>query len=187
MNIDAVHRNALLGLARESIEHGFTHHTPLEVNLADYDEALHQKRATFVTLLHLGALRGCIGMLEATRPLVEDIAVNAFGAAFKDPRFPPLAPRELNGLDIEISILSPLERLRAGTREELLMQLHPGRDGLVIVDLGHRATFLPKVWEKFADKETFLSQLLIKAGLAPDHWSHTIECYRYTTETFGTS
>ncbi len=129
-------------------------------------------------------MRGCIGSLEARRPLVEDIAHNAHAAAFHDPRFPPLSPAELADLTIHIAILQPAEALAFHSEAELLAQLRPGIDGLILQDGAHRATFLPAVWEGLPEPRQFLNELKRKAGLRMDYWSDSIQAWRYTTESF---
>lgn len=175
-------RRLLLELAREAIRYGTRHGRPPAVNLEALPAALQVPRATFVTLEENGQLRGCIGSLEARRPLAEDVVHNAFAAAFGDPRFPPVREEEVDRLDIHISILSPLEEMSFTSEEDLLRQIRPGVDGLVLEDGPYRGTFLPAVWEQLPDKRDFLRHLKLKAGLPPDYWSDTLKVYRYTTE-----
>lgn len=177
-------RKTLLDLVRASIEYGLARGFPPNVDLSDYDEGLREKRASFVTLRRSGQLRGCMGTLQPTRPLAHDVVENAWRSAFADPRFPPLRRDELADLDIHISVLNPPEPLAVISRAELRSALRPGIDGLVLRDRGASATFLPSVWEQLETPERFLAELLRKAGLAPDHWSHNIEFERYTVEEF---
>lgn len=177
-------QNTLLQLARDSIAHGLETGEPLKVNVHDYPSELTVDRATFVTLERQGQLRGCIGMLEAVRPLVEDVAENAFAAAFRDPRFPPLADDELADLDLHISILSPAESMHFESEQDLIEQIRPGIDGLILQDGHRRGTFLPSVWEQLPDARQFLRHLKQKAGLPADYWSDTLKIFRYTTEMF---
>lgn len=175
-------REPLLQLARDSIQHGLQYHTPLPVNPPDYEDELQQLRATFVTLQLHGELRGCIGSLEAHRPLVEDVSHNAYAAAFADPRFPPLNKDEFPLLELHISILSPAEPVAFSSEQELLEQLRPGVDGLILEAEGHRGTFLPSVWESLPDEHAFLQHLKNKAGLPQEYWSDQVKVWRYTTE-----
>jgi len=175
-------RKLLLQLARESIRHGSRHGRPPAVRLEELPPPLRQPRATFVTLEEHGQLRGCIGSLEARRPLAEDVIHNAFAAAFSDPRFPPVSEEEVEGLDIHISVLSPLEEIHFENEQDLLTKIRPGIDGLVLEDGPHRGTFLPAVWESLADKRAFLQHLKMKAGLPPDYWSENLRVWRYTAE-----
>ncbi len=160
-------RATLLDVARASIQHGLRHRRALAVKPDDYPETLRPPRATFVTLEIGGLLRGCIGTLVACQPLVQDVAVHAYAAAFEDPRFPELTP------------------LRFGSDEELLAQLRPGVDGLILHFQHYRATFLPSVWESLPDPYIFLTHLKQKAGLPLDFWSPDLRAERYTTEYFG--
>lgn len=183
--LSAEDRATLLKVSRASIEHGLHSGRALAVSAEDYPESLRPLRASFVTLAIAERLRGCIGTLEARMPLVSDVAAHAYGAAFSDPRFPPLRRNEFPRLQIHISVLSPPERLHFHSQEELLAQLRPGVDGLVLRYRRHRGTFLPAVWESLPEPFSFLTHLKGKAGLAPDFWSHEIEVERYTTESFG--
>lgn len=172
---------SLREVARESIAHGLRHHAPLEVEPADFPPPLCDPGASFVTLRLLGELRGCTGTLEAVRPLVCDVAHNAFRSAFGDPRFPPLRDAELPGLEVHVSVLGPLRPLPAASEQELLATLRPGVDGLVLRDGSRGATFLPAVWESLPSPALFLRRLREKAGLPPDYWSPSLRFERYTT------
>jgi len=183
--LDPAQRRSLLTLARQSITHGLNRGRPLPVVAAEYPATLQVQRAVFVTLLLGGALRGCIGHLEASQLLVLDVAENAFAAAFRDPRFPPLTRLELDRLAIEISVLTPPQPLAFTSEEALLRLLEPGRDGLILEDGAARGTFLPTVWESLPDPRDLLRQLKQKAGLPPDHWSERIRVGRYRTESFS--
>lgn len=176
-------RAVLRRVARESVEHGLRHRVPLAVDPAGHSEALRVLRATFVTLRIEGALRGCTGTLEATRPLVQDVAQNAFAAAFRDPRFAPLRQEELAGIEFHLSLLSRPVPLAVGDERELLEQLRPGVDGLILREGSLRVTFLPAVWQSLASPEAFLRELRRKAGLAPDYWSDELRFARYVVES----
>lgn len=145
---------------------------------------LQQPGACFVTLSKNGQLRGCIGSLQAHRPLIDDVAHNAIAAALHDPRFAPLGADELADVHIEISVLTEPQPLQFASEDELLAQITPFRDGLVLQDGHHRGTFLPLVWQQLPDKKTFLKQLKNKAGLPADYWSDTLQVYRYYTQVF---
>jgi len=185
MSLSKDHQQRLLQLARSSIQHGVETGKPLKINLADYPAELLESRATFVTLHKNGQLRGCIGVLEAVRPLAEDIAENAFSAAFKDHRFSPVTADEFNDLEIHLSLLTPAEPLTFSSEQDLLAQLKPGTHGLILKEGFRRGTFLPSVWETLPKPEQFLKHLKQKAGLPPDYWSDNIEIYRYRTEMIG--
>jgi len=175
----------LLAAARAAIEHGVEHGRPRSVRAEDYAEELRPLRATFVTLrVDANRLRGCIGTSQPIHPLVEDVCRNAFSAAFLDPRFNPVGQEELADLRIQISVLSPLEEMAVVSEADLLSQMRPGVDGLLIEDGVHRGTLLPSVWEALPLADVFLRELKLKAGLAPDYWSPDIRVYRYTAECF---
>jgi len=184
-SLDPETRRLLLRLARESIRHGVEQGAALKVRPQDYPEILRKQRACFVTLNRRGRLRGCIGHLQAGQSLVEDVAENAYNAAFRDPRFPPLGPEELDDLELHISVLSPPQPLSFGSEAELLAQIRPGVDGLILEDGPSRGTFLPSVWSSLPDKASFWAQLKLKAGLLADHWSERLRVSRYTSESFG--
>jgi AmmeMemoRadiSam system protein A len=180
--LSAQDRDILLHVARAAIEYGLQYRRPQAVSALDYSPALRAQRATFVTLLMRGALRGCVGTLDAVRELVADVAHHAHAAAFSDPRFPPLSHYELEEISIHLSILSPPEDLFFDSEQALLSQLRCGIDGLILEDLGRRATFLPSVWESLPEPREFLCQLKRKAGLPADYWSATLKARRYRTE-----
>ena len=178
-------RATLMQLARGSIEYGLQHGRPLTVTPSEYHGELKAVRASFVTLQKHGQLRGCIGHLEAVQPLVVDVAENAFAAAFRDPRFPPMTAAELPDIDIHLSLLTSPEPLSFTDEADLISQIRAGEDGLIVQDGPNRGTFLPSVWESLPDPTEFLVHLKQKAGLAANHWSDRIEVYRYHTESFG--
>lgn len=136
--------------------------------------------ASFVTLTQRGRLRGCIGTLEAHRPLRLDVASNAVAAGLRDTRFAPLAARELSGTAIEVSLLSTPEALAFASETEALAQLEPGRHGVLLEFGARRSTFLPQVWQQLPDAADFMAQLKRKAGLAPDFWARGLQLSRYT-------
>lgn len=174
---------ALLAHARGAIAGHFGVPAPAA---ADHP-SLAEPGATFVTLKLDEQLRGCIGSQEAHRKLVEDVRLNAIGAAFRDPRFGPLSLGEFRRVRVEVSLLSPLEPLAFGSENELLALLRPGTDGLVFRYGHHRSTFLPQVWETLAQPRDFLEQLKRKAGLPFGFWSAEVEAWRYTVAKWAES
>lgn len=145
---------------------------------------LDEERATFVTITQGGTLRGCIGSIEPSRSLEEDVRSNAWAAAVNDPRFPPLSSEDLDEVDFEVSVLTPMEPLEVESEEELLERIRPGIDGLYIRD-GHRAaTFLPQVWKSIEDPREFLEHLKAKARLPVDHWSSSMEVFTYQVDKY---
>ncbi|HEX8961673.1 MAG TPA: AmmeMemoRadiSam system protein A [Rhodocyclaceae bacterium] len=135
--------------------------------------------AAFVTLTQDGELRGCIGSLEAWRPLDHDVRANACAAAFRDPRFPPLARAELDGTRVEVSLLTRPEPMSFTDEADVLRQLHPGIDGLILEWRGRRGTFLPQVWDSLPEPNDFLVHLKEKAGLPRDFWASDVRLSRY--------
>ncbi len=185
MHLTDSDKQQLLQLARNSIQHGLQSGNPLSVDSDAFTESLKQTAACFVTLNIQGQLRGCIGHLSAIEPLVDDVAENAFSAAFRDPRFPPLSESEFNDIEIEISVLTPAEKMSFSDEQDLLAQIQPGVDGLILEDGYYRGTFLPSVWESLPDKQDFWTHLKLKAGLSPGHWSDTLQVSRYHTLAFS--
>ncbi|HED16389.1 MAG TPA: AmmeMemoRadiSam system protein A [Gammaproteobacteria bacterium] len=177
------YKDPLLELARQSIEHGLEHSSPARPDINRYPDALREPGAAFVTLQINGQLRGCIGSLEAYRPLVDDIADNAYAAAFRDPRFAPVSDQEFPELDIAISILTKPQPMSFESEQDLLAQLQPGIDGLILESAGRRGTYLPSVWESLTTPDDFFNSLKTKAGLPADYWADDIKVWRYRTES----
>ncbi len=150
---------------------------------------LEHEAAVFVTLTRNGALRGCIGTLQARRPLREDLAANAVAAALRDPRFPPLSVAELSQVRLEVSLLSDPVPISFASQADALRQLVPHVDGVILASASRRATFLPQVWAQLPEPAAFLAQLKTKAGLAPDFWaSHgneAVRLWRYRVSKFA--
>ncbi len=184
IKLRASEREQLLQIARQSIRNGLYGGDALEVALHELSDALTARLGVFVTLMQQDNLRGCIGSMHSSEPLAQSVAESAHGAAFNDTRFPQLAEHELDQVRIEVSILSPMEPLTSPNRSDLLATLRPDVDGLLLQDRHYRSTFLPKVWEQLPDPEEFLNHLLVKAGLPTDHWSTTIQFFRYHTVSF---
>ena len=141
---------------------------------------LSQPRASFVTLIQRGELRGCIGSLQACHPLIEDVSNNAVSAALYDPRFISLAADELPTVRVEVSVLSELHPLDFNSEEDALAQLRPNLDGVVFEWGPYRSTFLPQVWESLPQPQQFLAQLKSKAQLSENFWAEDIQLSRYT-------
>lgn len=167
--------DTLLIIARNAIGRSFSA-TPRAVTS---DPGLLKRAATFVTLTQEGRLRGCIGSLEAHRPLGVDVEENALAAAFRDPRFTPLTADEFLRTRIEVSLLQAPQHLHFSSEEEALRLLRPGLDGLILQRGHQRATFLPQVWDTLPEPAQFLRQLKRKAGLPEDFWDETISLARY--------
>lgn len=180
------HGAHLLGVAESAIDHGLAEGRAPTLDPGRHPDALQVRRAAFVTLLDRdGRLRGCIGSIEAWRPLVEDVSANAFAAAFEDPRFQPLAPAERPGLQCKLSVLTPPEPLAFTDEADLVRQIEPGTDGVLLVAGDCRGTLLPAVWEQIPDPFDFWRTVKRKAGLAADAFPNDLGVYRYRAETVG--
>lgn len=173
----------LLKLAREAI----AGRLGMPAAPADDLPELHATGAAFVTLTQDDQLRGCIGSLEAWRPLALDVRENALAAAFRDPRFPALRASELPSTRIEVSLLAPPTEIRFTDEADALAQLRPGIDGIIFSAGNHRATFLPQVWDQLPTPSAFMSHLKHKAGLPPSYWGPDVRLERYTVRKWQES
>ena len=179
-------RARLLAAARSSLAFGVENGRAPQASLAPgLSPSLAAMRASFVTLKIGDRLRGCVGSVAARRPLLLDVAANAYKAGFADPRFGPLTREELAELTLDIAVLSTPRPVRFTDEADLVRQVQPDVDGLIVEQGDHRSLFLPSVWERFARPEAFLEHLKRKAGLAPGHWSDEVRVFRYTAERFG--
>ena len=170
----------LIDLVRGGIAVGFNTGQPGQVVAnAALSPVLTAPGAAFVTLRRNGQLRGCIGSPVARRPLAIDVVEHAFNAAFRDPRFPKLHLLELAALELSVSVLTPPEPMRFADEADLLAQLRPGVDGLIIEDAGRRSLYLPAVWQEIRDKRQFLGTLKLKAGLPLGHFSRSFTAQRF--------
>jgi AmmeMemoRadiSam system protein B/AmmeMemoRadiSam system protein A len=179
----------LIRLARQTIceKLGIVDKNPQTALPAEaFDDPCFQRRCgTFVTLKTQGRLRGCIGNLVGNKSVLEGVRENAIHAAFRDPRFPPLAPREFSDLQISVSILSEPRPLAYDTPDDLLSALRVNVDGVIVRKGGASATFLPQVWEQLPRTENFLAHLCAKAGLSPDAWRKSrLEVSTYQVQYF---
>lgn len=182
MSLNKKNQQMLIDLAYQSIQAGFDSGTPYSVDLRSYPTELLQQTATFVVLEKNDQLRGSEGMVEAVFPLAEDICENAYSAAFNDARFPKLEQVELSEIKIKLHILSPLEEMFFMSEEDLITQIKPNIDGLVLESGSRKGNFLPAVWKTIRTPEQFLQHLKQKAGLAKNFWSENIRVYRYTAD-----
>lgn len=177
-------KKTLLNIAKKSIKFGILNQRALPVKLNEFDVQLQQDAASFVTLTLNNNLRGCIGTLEAHQALIKDVSDHAYAAAFEDPRFPKLSEQELTEIEVSISILTPAVAIHFSSEKDLLSQLEPGLDGVILEAGFKRATFLPAVWEQLKSPEEFLNHLKIKAGLNANDWPDQIKISRYQTISF---
>lgn len=182
IHVVGVEAELLLDIADEAVVAGLAGRPPLTPDPADLPEVLRTPVGSFVTLTVLGELHGCIGSIEGFEPLGVSVARHAWAAAFSDPRFPPLRRNDYEHLAIEVSILSRLTKIPVGSRRELLAELRPGVDGLVIGADWRRAVFLPAVWDTLPDPDEFLDALYLKAGLVPGSWPGRMRAFRFTAE-----
>jgi AmmeMemoRadiSam system protein B/AmmeMemoRadiSam system protein A len=185
--LSPAHRNQLLDAARRTLRHVVDHGRPPDVAIETFAMPLRSVRRTFVTLEIDGNLRGCIGSLAPVTPLVIDVVQNTFKSAVQDPRFGPLTRAELERVEITISILSHSRPMAVKSDADLIDQLRPDMDGLVLRDGPHSALFLPKVWDVLPDPRAFVGHLKLKAGLPADHMSPTFQAFRFCAETFGSA
>jgi AmmeMemoRadiSam system protein A len=179
MNLTAADKQLLLQVARDSIKAQLQGKaaTPVQVT----SPVMEKPRGAFVSLHRQGQLRGCIGYIEAVKPLLQTVRDMAPAAAFQDPRFRPLQSEELKDLEIEISILSPLKLVQKPE------EIQVGQDGLYIVRGINRGLLLPQVATQYHwDRVTFLEQTCRKAGLGADAWKdpHT-QIYKFQAEIFS--
>ncbi len=174
---------SLLTLARAEIAKQFWAHLPAP----SAQPWMAEPGASFVTLTRQGELRGCIGTLEAHRPLGQDVRENALAAAFRDPRFMPLARAEFDDVRVEVSVLSLHEVLAVGCEKDALAVLRPGIDGVVFEYAHYRSTFLPQVWEQLPDPAEFMAHLKRKAGLPKEFWAEGVRLSRYTVSKWKES
>jgi len=169
-------RQTLLRLAHQSIESALQ---DLPLDLTPPSEHLAEPRGAFTTLHRKGRLRGCIGYIFSQQALYQTVAETARSAAFDDPRFEPVTIEEAGELKIEISVLSALQPI---TPEDVVV----GKHGLVVMQGSRRGLLLPQVPVEWGwDRETFLAQTCMKAGLRPDAWLHGAELQAFTAEVFG--
>ena len=174
-------RQTLLSIARRSIEAVLDGRRP-ELDPSQLDDDLKRPSGAFVTLhTNRGDLRGCIGTIQAVAPLCDAVVSNAINAAFRDPRFYPVQREELAELQIEISVMSPIEPV-ANVEE-----IEVGRDGLIVSRGSRAGLLLPQVATEYGwDRETFLQQTCVKAGLPPEAWrSPDTRIERFSAEVFG--
>jgi len=175
--LDESQRKGLLGIARRALE-GY-----IGAGKIPTEEGVRGKLAApgaaFVTLTKNGRLRGCIGFTEAVAPLFKVVQECAVAAATEDPRFPPVSSNELPSLRVEISVLTPLVSIRPE-------EVEVGRHGLMVAQGRMRGLLLPQVPVEWGwDRETFLDQVCVKAGLQPSAWRHGATLRAFTAEVFG--
>lgn len=172
--IDICKKNIKAGLNNKNID--------LVDEVENIPAVLEEQGACFVTLQINGMLRGCIGSIIAHQSLLDDLIKNAQNAAFSDSRFLPLNKEEFEHIEISVSLLSPPVKMEFDDELDLLNQIRPFIDGIIIKDGSYQAVYLPSVWEQLPDRVAFMSSLKEKAGLGPDYFSKSFEAYRFTAE-----
>jgi AmmeMemoRadiSam system protein A len=172
-------KQQLLEIARSTIEHKVKGQGPPEVKVTS--PLLKEKRGAFVTIKKRGILRGCIGYIEALKPLAQTIQEMAEAAALNDPRFPPVTPDELRDLEIEISVLTPLEKI------DDVKKIKVGIHGILIKKGFYQGLLLPQVATEYGwDRETFLEHTCNKAGLPGNAWRDSdTEILIFSADVFG--
>ena len=172
-------RRLLLQLARDTIT---AHVNGLPAPTLELTGVFAQPGGAFVTIHRHGDLRGCIGHIEPNEPLGQVIVRCAVAACSTDPRFPSVTPPELDDLDLELSLLGPLEPIAAVDEIEI------GTHGLVVEQGWRRGLLLPQVATEWKwDREAFLSHTCHKAGLPLDAWKKGAKLWRFEAEVFGES
>ena len=166
----------VLNICKKSIEHNGKY------SPENYAPIFDELGACFVTLEMDGLLRGCIGSIVAYEPLLDNLIKNAYNSAFSDPRFPPVSEEEFLKIELKVSILSSPVKINFKDENDLLNQIVPFVDGLIIKDGRYQAVYLPSVWEQLPDKKDFLDSLKQKAGLSRSYFSETFEAFRFCTE-----
>ena len=178
-------KKTLLLLARQALTAAVNGEVLEPLNLDAMPQRLRMPGASFVTLTRDGFLRGCIGTLKKQLPLADDVRQHAVAAALSDYRFPTVKPEEVDEIEIEVSVLTTPQPLEYKHPDELPELLRPGIDGVIVTHGNNRGTFLPQVWEKVPDAETFLDMLCEKAFLPQDAWRQGhLEFLTYQVESF---
>ncbi len=180
------HAKRLLRSASSTLRYAVRYGKAPRVDLSKVPDPLRPAAATFVTLKHGSKLRGCIGTVEPRRPLVVDVVENAYGAGFKDPRFPPLTYDDLTDLSISISLISPKQRIEFTDEEDLVGQLRRPNDGLLVQSGNERGLFLPQVWIDVQDPREFVDHLKKKAGIDRPLRSSEDQAFRFMARPLGT-
>jgi AmmeMemoRadiSam system protein A len=183
--LTAADREAMLAIASDTIGRALVTGVRRLPDVDDLTARLRQPGATFVTLRRDGMLLGCIGALEPYQPVGIDVAEHALAAAFDDPRVPPIEAEDFFAMTIEVSVLGALHEVDVVDHQQLAESLRVGKDGLLVVAPGHRATFLPSVWESVGDVDEFLAMLWRKAGLWPREWPKGIRVFLYEVDEFA--
>lgn len=176
-----IYGQELLQIVARGLQKAATEHKHYSPSRQDYSDEIFNKGASFVTLKKNNELRGCVGTVIPHEAIAQDVAKNTFSAAMEDDRFPPLSKEELPFLSFSISLLTGFEAINYTDSDDLLSQIKTGIDGIIIRDGDRQGLFLPSVWKTLPDKEEFMKQLKIKAGINPSYWSENLKVYRFRT------
>lgn len=176
-----VHGEELMNIAKETLNQALFDHDKYSPSRNDHADSLFDRGAAFVTLKKNGVLRGSAGSVVPARSIVADVIENTYAAAVADRKFPPLSVEELPEIDITISVLTGFEPVPYKNEDDLLSKFVPGQDGIVIRSGNRQAVSLPEVWKEIPDRQKFLNDLKLKAGMNPGYWSNRIKVYRFYT------
>ena len=171
----------LLQIVASTLQKAVTEHKSYSPSRKDYADELFNKGASFVTLKLNKELRGCVGTVIPHVAIAQDVADNTYRAAMEDNRFSPLTQAELGSLSFSVSLLTRFEPIIYKNADDLLSQINAGVDGIIIREGDRQGLFLPSVWQELPDKEEFMKQLKIKAGINPSYWSENLRVYRFRT------
>ena len=172
-------KQVLLSIARQAILHGVR--TGEDLVEPREEKALNQRNGCFVTIKQQSQLRGCIGNFQSELPLFKEVAMMAHASATKDPRFYPMKETDLEDFELEISVLSPLHKI------ENIEEIEVGKHGIYIEKSLYRGVLLPQVATEHGwDRDTFLKQTCIKAGLPTNAWeAEDADIYIFSAQIFG--
>ena len=174
-------KEALLSIVRNALNLAAEKHEIYHPNRNDFNDVLFNRGASFVTLKKNNRLRGCIGSLLPINAIAVDLANNTFAAAMNDARFSPVTQDELKDIEFSIALLTNFEEMEFNSEQDLLSKIKPNIDGILIKDGERQGLFLPAVWKEIPDKQEFLTELKIKAGLSPTYWSDRVKVFRFRT------
>ncbi|MBE6444285.1 MAG: AmmeMemoRadiSam system protein B [Alphaproteobacteria bacterium] len=174
-------KKALVEVVKTALDRAVNQNEYFQPERMNFNNVLFDKGASFVTLEKKGKLRGCIGSVVANKAIAVDLANNTYAAALNDSRFTPVTPDELKDISFTIALLTNFEEIQFDSVEDLLSKIKVDVDGLLIQDGERQGLFLPAVWKQIPDKQEFLTELKIKAGLSPSYWSDRVKMFRFRT------
>ena len=172
-------KKAIIDIVSKALDEAVLHNQIFSPQRDDYDDVMFNKGASFITLEKNNKLRGCIGSIFPNVAIADDLAKNTFAAAMNDSRFSPITKDELKKITFKVSLLTGFEEIKYSSYDDLLKQIKPKIDGVLLKDGKRQGVFLPSVWKDLPNKKEFLTELKIKAGLSPTYWSDNIEFFRF--------